>query len=188
MKWLIAGLGNPEGKYFQTYHNVGFLVADEIAKKSGAEFRKKGNQMVADAPNALILKPLTYMNLSGQAVVAVMRKRGILPENVIVICDDLAIDKGNIRVAFGGSSGGHNGLKSVTELTQTDKYIRVRVGIAPPKTIKGNTANYVLSRIDGESQPLLDQAIDKAVAAVTAIISGEPLPKIQGAYNVKNSQ
>jgi len=97
---LIVGLGNPEGKYFQTYHNLGFLAVDEIAKRHNAEFKKKGNQMTVQIGNAILLKPLTYMNLSGQAVVAVSRKFKIAPENIIVIVDDLYIEKGSIRLSL----------------------------------------------------------------------------------------
>jgi len=198
--FLVVGLGNPEGKYFKTYHNIGFVVAEEIAKKLGAEFKKKGNQLLAKcgafppAPplsrthSALLLKPLTYMNLSGQAVVAVARKYKIAPENIIVICDDLHIEKGNIRIAFKGSAGGHNGLKSVTELLGTDAYIRVRIGIMPLKEPPSGTANYVLSTIDSESQPLIDQAVDKAVGAIMGLLNGEKIEIIMGKYNVKNNK
>jgi len=184
--WLVVGLGNPEGKYFQTYHNVGFLAAEEIAKHFNVPFKKKGNQLLAKAHKVLILKPLTYMNLSGQAVVAVVRKHKILPENIIVIMDDLYIEKGNIRISFGGSGGGHNGIKSITQLLGTDKYTRIRVGIMPEKPPHCQ-ANYVLSKIDAESRPLIDRAIEKAVDTAIQLCAGEQLEKLQGKYNVSNT-
>jgi len=187
MKWLIVGLGNPEGKYFKTYHNVGFVAVEKIAEQKGLEFRKRGNQMTATIDNLILLKPLTYMNLSGQAVVALCRQKKIAPENVVVICDDIHIEKGNIRIAFGGSSGGHNGLKSVTELLQTDKYFRVRIGIQPEKP-PHNMADYVLAKLDEESKTKIDPAIERAVMASTQIALGEKLEIIQGRYNVKNSK
>src|SRR5215510_6641247 len=107
--FLVVGLGNPEGKYFGTYHNAGFLAVDALAAQVGTGFKKKGNQMFCDfrTDNAkvFILKPLTYMNLSGQAVVALSRKYKIVPENIVVFMDDLYIDKGHIRITFGGSGG-----------------------------------------------------------------------------------
>jgi PTH1 family peptidyl-tRNA hydrolase len=198
--FLIVGLGNPEGKYFKTYHNIGFVVVEEIAKKFGVEFKKVGNQMLCKCGafpptpplNAgqpfLLLKPLTYMNLSGQAVVAAARKHKILAENIVVVCDDLHIEKGNIRIACRGSAGGHNGLKSIIDLLATNEFKRVRVGIQPATERVVTQADYVLSKIDGPSQPLIDNAVDKAVAAVISIVSGEKIEAIMGRYNVKNNQ
>lgn len=182
--FLVVGLGNPEGKYFKTYHNVGFIVAEEIAKQLGTEFKKKGNQLIANVKTPVadlfILKPLTYMNLSGQAVVAVSRKHKIAPENIIVICDDLYIEKGNIRISFGGSNGGHNGIRSINELLGTNQYTKVRIGIKPEKEPHSH-AQYVLSKIEG------DIAIDKAVDAVMDFVGGESLEKLQGKYNARNN-
>ena len=180
MKFFVVGLGNPEGKYFNTYHNVGFKAAEEIARLLGADFKKKGNQLLAKKNNTLILKPLTYMNLSGQAVLAVVRKQRILPEHIIVIADDLYIEKGNIRISFGGSHGGHNGIRSINELLGTNKYTKIRIGIKPEKPVHSQ-AHYVLSKICG------DIAIDKAVQATMDLINGECIEKLQGKYNVKNS-
>jgi len=135
--------------------------------------------MLAKIPTALILKPLTYMNLSGQAVLAVVRKHKIAPENVIVIYDDLYIDKGHIRVSFGGSGAGHNGIKSITELLGTDKYLRVRIGIKPNKEPHTH-ASYVLSKIQDD--------LPIASAAQAAIdLTTTPLDKVQGVYNAKNT-
>jgi PTH1 family peptidyl-tRNA hydrolase len=184
---LVVGLGNPEGKYFGTYHNLGFAAAEKLAAAVGAEFKKKGNQLLAPAAvEALILKPLTYMNLSGQAVLAAVRKHKIAPENIAVLVDDLYIEKGHIRVSFGGSGGGHNGLKSITELLGTNQYLKIRIGIKPAKD-PGNNAAYVLSKIDPESRGLLDGAVERAAEAAIAFINGETVPKLQGKYNAKNT-
>ena len=180
MKFLVVGLGNPEGKYFKTYHNVGFLAAETIASQLGADFKKKGNQLVAKAGDVLILKPLTYMNLSGQAVLAVVRKHKIAPENIIVIADDLYIEKGNVRISFGGSHGGHNGIRSINDLLRTNQYTKIRIGIKPEKPVHSQ-ANYVLSKING------DIALDKAIQAAIDLLNSECLEKLQGMYNVKNS-
>lgn len=190
--YLIVGLGNPEGKYFQTWHNMGFLCAEVLAQQVGAEFKKKGNLLITDFKSntdkcdynkVFILKPLTYMNNSGQAVVAVARKQNIAPENIIVIYDDLYIDKGNIRISKGGSGGGHNGIKNINQLLGTSQYIQIRIGIKPEKE-PHNMADYVLSKID--NRPIIDGAIEKAAAAALALVQGEDFSKLQCAYNITN--
>lgn len=188
--FLIVGLGNPEGKYFRTYHNIGFLCAERVAAEAGVVFKKKGNQLLCDffvGDNKVnVLKPLTYMNLSGQAVVAVARKYKILPENIIVFVDDLYIDKGNIRITIGGSGGGHNGLRSITELLGTPGYIRVRVGIKPDK-IPHSQSNYVLSKIDDVSRAAIDEACARAVQAAALLVGGEKLSIVQARFNTTNA-
>jgi PTH1 family peptidyl-tRNA hydrolase len=125
------------------------------------------------------------MNRSGEAVLAVARKYKIAPENIIVVADDLYIDKGNIRITMGGSSGGHNGIRSINERLGTPEYIKIKIGIKPDRQVN-NTADYVLSKIDETSQELIDGAIEKARDVVTAIVSGASLAQVQGIYNLKN--
>jgi PTH1 family peptidyl-tRNA hydrolase len=189
--WLIAGLGNPEGKYFETWHNLGFKAAEKFASQNKLEFKKKGNQCICDCKigdnRVFVLKPLTYMNLSGQAVVAAARKYKIAPENIIVLADDIYIDVGSVRVKRGGSGGGHNGLKSVTELLGTGDYIRVRIGAKPLCEIKGNTADYVLSKIPAEAKAAVEAAATAAAAAAERIVSGESLETVAGGYNKRNA-
>jgi len=217
--WLVVGLGNPEGKYFQTYHNVGFLAADALAARLNLQFKKKGNQLLAQCTinneQCIILKPLTYMNLSGQAVLAVARKYKIAPENIIVFTDDLYIDKNNIRITLGGSHAGHNGIHSINDLLKTNQYIKIRIGIrtsqsenlaslrsvrtplrenlAPlrsvksEKPLKSTTADYVLSKIDKDSRPQIDHAIEKAVNVAMSLIGGETISKMQNLYNTVNT-
>jgi len=181
MKFLVVGLGNPEGKYFNTYHNVGFVAAEGIAARLQCDFKKKGNQLIAKAGDVLVLKPITYMNLSGQAVLAVVRKHRIAPENIVVITDDLYIEKGNIRISFGGSHGGHNGIRSINELLGTNQYLKIRIGIKPEKPPHSN-AQYVLSKICG------DIAVEKSIQAAQEFLHGESIEKLQGRYNIKNVQ
>jgi PTH1 family peptidyl-tRNA hydrolase len=189
--WLVVGLGNPEGKYFASWHNLGFQTAEAFADKNNLVFIKKGNQSICDykvADNKVfVLKPLTYMNLSGQAVVAVARKYKIASENIIVFCDDIYIDVGNLRVTVGGSGGGHNGLKSITELLGTNSYIKIRIGAKPEAEIKGNTADYVLGKIPPETKPTVAEAIKNAITVATRILSGENLETIKGEYNKRNA-
>jgi len=210
---LIVGLGNPEGKYFKTYHNAGFIAVDVLAKLLGLEFKKKGNQLICDIqvkkvfeslPDNLqpqltvlnsketlynkvfILKPLTYMNLSGQAVLAVIRKHKIIPENIFVIFDDLYIDKGNIKLSFGGSGGGHNGIRSITGLIGTNKYNQIRIGIKPDKP-PHSVSDYVLKKIDTISKPLIDSSIQNTVNATLMLITGSPITTVQTKYNTKQN-
>ena len=191
--YLIVGLGNPEGKYFQTYHNIGFLAADSLAARLDLWFKKKGNQLIADfrspisGARVFLLKPLTYMNQSGQAVVAATRKHKIPTENVLVFVDDLYIDRGNIRISTGGSGGGHNGLKSITELLQTNVYTKIRIGIRPDKAPKSGHRNFVLSKIEENSRPEIDAAIEKAVNCALSIVGGDTISKMQGLYNTSNA-
>jgi PTH1 family peptidyl-tRNA hydrolase len=184
--FLFVGLGNPEGKYLNTYHNIGFICADKLAAEIGAEFKKKGNQLIAKTDFGFVLKPLTYMNLSGQAVQAVARKYKIAPERIIVFVDDLYIDKGNIRVSLGGGAAGHNGLRSINEILGTNKYIKIRVGIKSVET-KKSQSDYVLSKIKTADKFYIDHAIENAVSAAKMIIGGEEIAKIQGQFNETNS-
>jgi PTH1 family peptidyl-tRNA hydrolase len=185
-KWLAVGLGNPEGRFLRTYHNLGFVCADLLAEKLGLEFKKRGNQMLAKG-DALILKPLTYMNRSGEAVVAVVRKQRIMPENMIVFVDDLYIDKGNIRIVRGGSHGGHNGIRSIQELLGAGNYIKIKIGIKPAKPVHSQS-NYVLERITAEDQETLGKAVTEAVDAAMELIGGVGFELVQGKHNVKNKE
>jgi len=184
---LFAGLGNPEDKYFNTYHNIGFLCADKLASELGVEFKKKGNQLIAKCEFGFILKPLTYMNLSGQAVQAVARKYKIAPERIIVFTDDLYIDKGNIRVSLGGGAAGHNGLRSINEILGTNQYVKIRVGIKQVENKKSQT-EYVLSKIAAGDKFYIEHAIEKAAQAALMIIGGESLSKVQGLFNEVNAE
>jgi PTH1 family peptidyl-tRNA hydrolase len=189
--FLSVGLGNPEGKYFNSWHNLGFLAAEKFAANHNAEFKKKGNQLIAEMKIAdnkvFVLKPLTYMNLSGQAVLAVVRKYKIPVENIIVFTDDIYINIGSIRVTVGGGSGGHNGIKSVNELLKVTSYTKIRIGAKPKNEIKGNTADYVLSAINCEVRPHVDESINIACKAALEIISGGGTETVKGKYNHKNT-
>ena len=172
--FLVVGLGNPEGKYFETWHNLGFKAAERFA--GDLPFTKKGNQMLANTHingnKIIILKPLTYMNLSGQAVIAVCRKFKIPAEQVIVFVDDIYLDIGTVRLKKSGGAGGHNGLKSINELLQATNYTKIKIGAKPADDIKGNTASYVLSKITAEDRPTIDAALDTAVQIAHDVIAG----------------
>ena len=172
--FLVVGLGNPEGKYFETWHNLGFKTAERFA--GDLTFTKKGNQLITDTHEkgnkVIILKPLTYMNLSGQAVVAVCRKYKIPAEQVIVFVDDIYLDIGTVRLNKSGGAGGHNGLKSINELLQATNYTKIKIGAKPTTDIKGNTASYVLAKIPENQRDAVNTAIDAAVQIAHDVIAG----------------
>lgn len=177
---LVAGLGNPGREYVGTRHNVGFDVIDRLACKLGAttapadfdrmaksRFDGLAVDAFAGSEKLLLLKPLTYMNLSGRSVQAAMAFYQLAPTDIMVVLDDLALACGIIRVRSCGSSGGHNGLKDIERALATSDYPRLRVGIdAPPPRIPGR--DYVLGRFTEAQRPLIDQAADRAASAVIA--------------------
>ncbi|HKJ07213.1 MAG TPA: aminoacyl-tRNA hydrolase [Flavobacteriaceae bacterium] len=164
-KFLIVGLGNIGEKYNETRHNIGFKILDELAKKEEitfetqklgdiAKFRFKGRTFI-------LLKPSTYMNLSGKAVNYWMTKEKIAIENTLIIADDINLPFGSIRVKAKGSDGGHNGLKDIIAVLQTTKFPRFRFGVGSDFS-KGRQSDYVLGKWDEEEQKLLPERFDKA--------------------------
>jgi len=168
-KFLIVGLGNIGEKYTATRHNIGFKILDELAKKKeisfnneklGAisKFRFKGRTFV-------LLKPSTYMNLSGKAVKYWLTKEKIPLENLLIICDDINLPFGTIRVKAKGSDGGHNGLKDVNSILQTQKYARFRFGVGATFS-KGKQCDFVLGEWSSEELKLLPERITKATELI----------------------
>ena len=170
MKQLIVGLGNIGDEYADTRHNIGFMILDALAKASNvvfdvnkrygalAELRLKNKQL-------LLLKPYTYMNLSGNAVRYRMQKEKIELENLLIVVDDMALPFGALRLKPGGSDAGHNGLKSIQEVLGTTHYCRLRFGIGKD-FFPGGQMNYVLSPFTVEEQKQLPERIEKAVEIV----------------------
>ena len=172
--YLIAGLGNPGKEYDMTRHNIGFEVIDYIADKYNIKVKKlKFKALYQKAEiggfEAVLMKPQTYMNLSGESVkdAAVFYK--IPPEKIIIISDDINLDEGRIRVRKGGSAGGHNGLKSIIYQLSSDDFIRIRIGVGEKRQGQ-DLADYVLSRFSKEQIPVLERAIINAAGAVTEIM------------------
>lgn len=185
---LIVGLGNPGNEYKFTRHNVGFMIVDEIAKKEGADFKKSRHsssvaKIKEGRENIYLIKPLTYMNLSGKAVRGAKESLKIKIENLLVIHDDADIAVGNIRFCSGGSSGGHNGLKSIMEELSIKDFQRLRIGIG--RSDKGERLeDYVLKTIDKETVPLLLPVIFLAAeAAVFWASSG--IDKAMNKFNAR---
>lgn len=163
---LIVGLGNPGKKYEQTRHNVGFLVADEIAKALNIAFKNKTalEADVAEAPDATILKPQTYMNVSGRSVKAFMSKHKCNVSDILVIYDDADISFGDVRFKQAGSSGGHNGMQSILDIFPKGTQIaRIRVGIGRPTNPDVPLDAFVLQKLTVEEKKKLPEIIHLAM-------------------------
>ena len=168
-KYLIAGLGNIGAEYAGTRHNIGFMVADRLAEDAGAVFKVDRLGSVAEisyrGSKLILLKPSTYMNLSGKAVSYWMQKENIQKENLMVICDDLALPVGTVRMRKKGSDGGHNGLANINQILGTSDYCRIRVGIGNGFP-RGGQVDYVLGRFEGEEAARLPEVLKRAAQGV----------------------
>ncbi len=168
---LIVGLGNPDPSYAKTRHNFGFMVVDALAKQSDALLKKsliaKGilAKVSIEGQDCILLEPMTYMNNSGVSVKALAAKHGIEPKDILIICDDLDLDLGVMRVRPSGSAGGHNGLKSIIAHLGTNAFARMRLGVGKPP-VGYDTADYVLEKFTSAEQKLLKPIIDQALLGV----------------------
>lgn len=170
-KFLIAGLGNIGDEYAGTRHNIGFDVLDCLAKETGVIFRNERLADVAEIKHKgktlVLIKPTTYMNLSGKAINYWMQSEKIGTENLMVVVDELALPLGKIRIGPKGSDGGHNGLKNIQEILKTTEYPRLRFGISNEFS-KGHQVNYVLGKWNGEELIALEPRIKIATEAIKA--------------------
>ncbi len=174
MKYLITGLGNMEPMYDGTRHNIGFDVADALAKRLGASFKHEQLGDLAEARykgrSLILLKPSTYMNLSGKAVRHWLTKKKIPQERLLVIVDDLNLPFGQIRLRAKGGDGGHNGLKSINQLLGNNHYARLRIGIGRPRH-PGEQVDYVLGQWTPEQKEQIPQIVDAASEAALLFVS-----------------
>lgn len=172
-KFLIVGLGNIGPKYENTRHNIGFKVVDAFAKAQDASFEtaKLGDiaKTKVKGKTVILLKPNTYMNLSGKAVRYWLQQEKIPLENLLVITDDLNLEFGTIRVKTKGSDGGHNGLKDIQAQLQTTKYNRFRFGISDQFS-KGRQVDYVLGEWDAQEEAALPERLDKSSEVITSFV------------------
>ena len=172
--YLIIGLGNPEEEYSNTRHNMGFDTINTLAKKHNIEITKKkfkglvGTGIIKNK-KVLLLKPQTYMNLSGDSLIEAMDYYNLDTQDLIVIYDDMDIEKGVIKIRKKGGPGSHNGMKSVIENLQTTDFTRIRVGIGRPK-YETDKINYVIGKVPKEEQEILKKGTDLAVLAIQEII------------------
>ncbi|NOX76972.1 MAG: aminoacyl-tRNA hydrolase [Gammaproteobacteria bacterium] len=174
---LIVGLGNPGPKYEQTRHNVGFVFLDELARAKGATFRVENKfhgdvcKLPINGRDVWLLKPTTFMNLSGKALAALARFYKIAPEAVLVVHDELDIPPGQLRLKQGGGHGGHNGLRDIISQLGSRDFHRLRVGIGHPGDSR-DVSNYVLTRASGDDQIAIDNALDDALRELPRILEG----------------
>ena len=167
---LIVGLGNPGTKYEMTRHNIGFLIADKVAQKlntdiSKDKFKGKFNKVAYNNEDIILLKPMTFMNLSGESVLPASKFFKVDTKDILVIHDELDIEFGKIKFKKGGGFAGHNGLKSIGSSLSRQEFNRLRVGIGRPAG-RISVADYVLQKFSGEEEAELDDLIEKSAEAV----------------------
>ena len=175
--YLIVGLGNPGKQYDMTRHNIGFHTIDYIADKYGAKltklkFKAVYGEATISGEKVYLVKPQTYMNLSGDSVGEMAQFYKIPPENIIVINDDISLDVGRIRVRPKGSAGGHNGIKSIIYLTGSDQYPRIKIGVGKKPHPDYDLAAWVLGHFSDEDMKNLSPVLDNSFEAVKEIVKG----------------
>ncbi|MBV7441076.1 aminoacyl-tRNA hydrolase [Weeksellaceae bacterium TAE3-ERU29] len=172
-KYLIVGLGNKGEKYENTRHNIGFMILDEVARQIEKNFEPSNFgdiiQFKYKARPVTLLKPDTFMNLSGKAVVYWAKKEGISVENILVVTDDLNLPFGTIRMRGKGSDGGHNGLKNIQDLLNTTKYPKLRFGIGDEFS-KGHQIDYVLGEWNASEKERLQERLSKSAEACLSFV------------------
>ena len=186
MKYLIAGLGNIGAEYTETRHNIGFKVVDALAKAAGVAFETGRYGSVAELKykgrTFILLKPSTYMNLSGESLRELVNYYKIDEEHeLLVIYDDISLDVGQLRIRKKGSAGGHNGIKNIIANLGTDVFPRIKIGVGE-KPKKYDLADYVLGHFSKEDRELMEEGYDRADHAVGMILNGE----IEAAMNQYN--
>ena len=174
--WLVVGLGNPGDQYENTRHNAGFQVIDALADRGNfpvqrLKFHALTNTATVGGQGVLVMKPVTYMNLSGQAVGEAARFYKISPDHVLVISDDVDLPLGKLRIRKGGSAGGHNGLKNIIQHLGTDQFPRLKVGVGGKPHPDYDMADWVLGKLQGEDKKIMDDAAVRAAQAVECLLS-----------------
>ena len=189
---LIVGLGNIGREYENTRHNIGFMVVDELAKRLGVTFGKEDRNAYCSEYRApektLIIKPTTYMNLSGIAVGAYANFYHIEPEDIAVIQDDMDLPVGHLRIRRKGSAGGHNGIKSITEHLGTEEYPRFKIGIGHPDRNNKAVINHVLHQCQGDDKAAIDTAVKAMAEALEQWLKDGDLNAVMTKYNTKRAK
>ena len=189
VEYILVGLGNPGSQYERTRHNAGFLVIDKLAQKYGARIdRAKFKALVGEATIAgkrvLLMKPQTFMNLSGEAVSEAARFYKVEPERVIVLSDDISLEVGRLRVRRKGSDGGHNGLKSIRAHLGSEAYPRIKIGVGQKPCAEYDLADWVLSAFSAEELKALLDSYELVAKGVERILAGD----IDGAMQLCNGK
>lgn len=177
----IIGLGNPDTKYLNTRHNVGFMVIDKILAKRKLNLAEKFNSFFVKDEDTIFLMPKTYMNLSGRAVIDLMRFYKLRAKDILVIFDDASLNLGKLRFRNMGSDGGHNGIKSIIENLNTNKFDRLKIGTGPiPENMP--LEHFVLGNFKTSEKPQLEEALNKSLEAVEDYLTMD-FVKLQNKYN-----
>ena len=179
MDWLLVCLGNPGREYEGTRHNIGFMAADELARREGVRinklrYRALAGEISAGGQRVLVIKPQTYMNLSGEAVKLAGGFYKIPPDHVLVISDDVSLPLGKLRIRTGGSAGGHNGLKSIIQHLGSDQFPRLKVGVGGKPHPDYDLADWVTGKFQGEDKKTIDGAVQRAADAIECFFKDGP--------------
>ena len=186
--FIITGLGNPGLAYRKTRHNAGFMAIDRLAERNGVKFGKKGFSAICGegrigAERVLLVKPQTYMNNSGDAVQQILHFYKCAPEQLIVLYDDIDLPVGSLRIRQSGSSGTHNGMRSIVACIHSESFPRIRIGVGKDESLL--LADYVLKRPGKDERKALEDAFDRAADAAELIVAGR-LCDAQAKYNKKH--
>ena len=189
--WLIVGLGNPGREYVHTRHNCGFRAIDILAEKLGcridrAKFQGLYGQVSYNGIKLLLLKPQTYMNLSGRSVLQLSAYFQVPPQRIIVLFDDISLEPGRLRVRADGSAGGHNGIKSIIAEIGSQAFPRVKIGVGAKPNPEFDLADWVLSAFSAQEEKALVSALERAADAALCIID-HGVPEAAGRYNGSKS-
>ncbi len=176
---LVVGLGNPGRAYRWTRHNMGFWLIDSLAKKHGVDLSRRGGKFVYGpgkiGPEEVILaRPLTFMNLCGEAVLRLLQLFKIQPESLVVLHDDLDLPCGEIRIRLRGGHGGHQGIRSITEAMGSDNFLRVKVGIGRPARASQDPSDYVLEPLTGKAREEFKTIMERSVQAIEVLLINGP--------------
>lgn len=185
--YLIVGLGNPESKYNYTRHNAGFMFLDYFSKKHNIDIKKikfKGliGEGFINGEKVALLKPSTYMNLSGESVFQAMDYYKLGPQNLIVIYDDISLELGRMRIREKGSAGGHNGIKNIIYMLNNDNFKRIKIGVGTEALEKIELVNFVLAKFSESELKIFSQTVEKACLATECMIKDET-SKAMNLYN-----
>ncbi len=185
--YIIVGLGNPEEKYFKTFHNMGYIAVGDVADKLGVKFKKKECEAYTAEANikgekVVLARPVTYMNASGRAVKQLLAKYKTDAAHLVVIYDDYDIPKASVRIRPSGSAGTHNGMRSVIAEIGTQNFARIRIGIRDSE-VNIPIINYVLSEVRKDDYELFISACGRAAEAAIALAGGEAIENVMTKYN-----
>ncbi|MBM6897467.1 aminoacyl-tRNA hydrolase [Pseudoflavonifractor capillosus] len=177
--WLVVGLGNPGDKYENTRHNAGFMAIDQLADRGDfpvqrLKFHALTQQATISGQGVLVMKPTTYMNLSGDAVAEAAAFYKVPPEHILVLCDDVSLPVGKLRIRLSGSAGGHNGLKHIIQRLGTDQFPRLKIGVGAKPHPDYDMADWVLGKFVGPDKTAMEEATLRAAQAVECYLKDGP--------------